>query len=540
MLRHKPILTYSGLTIVLSNPSRFDKMSLLSGMGGQMFNNYCLRPDMNIMQCDVRLMEDTSPWLDGTKCILLLGEAAMHHYLPFTIKNSLGELRGSPFSINNITTICSFFPQDAADARNWESQHNPQSKDYVPDNEEENDTGEDFDSIKRHGATKRGNYAFWLKSDVRKCKTLLATGGIIPPTGFPEPVYHLSPTADEIITILENTKGSYLWFDIETDYEEQNMQCFSFSFDGCHVYGVIVLDYNYKHFGLSTVRILRALAIAIANNILVAHNGAAFDFFVLAHKYRIPIVKTYDTMIAMHRCFPDIEKSLGHVVSLFTWERFHKDEDSQGYNTEAQMGARVRYCCKDVYTMFLVHKGIEKYAKSIPGLQHSIDTAMACIRPYLLTTLQGIRVDVSYLKECAKESDELMMQYNRIINLLIGKLGMTLVHRAVKKPKMFAGSNAQCCEYFHNLLCYPVVARSLKTQEPSLGKKAIFKLRIKHENPVLDFVIAFRTVQKEFGTYKFIPWKNDDGSQGSVSALEDTNTEQTTFSLKSTGSNVTS
>ena len=57
------------------------------------------------------------------------------------------------------------------------------------------------------------------------------------------------------------------------------------------------------------------------------------------------------------------------------------------------------------------------------------------------------------------------------------------------------------------MLGYPVVFKSKKTQLPSLGKKAMYKLRLKHDNPVIDFVLAYREVAKESGSLKFNPWK---------------------------------
>lgn len=494
--------------MVLSNPSRFDKASLLTATGGSLFNSYCIQPDMSSMNCDIRLADDTSPWLEGTKVVLLTGEFAMHRYLPETLNNSLGEMRGSPFKKNDIWFIPSFSAQEAADMKAFESMMNPLSHDYAPDaNEYDND--DDEGDVKRHGKTARRNYAFWLRADVRKCKTILSCGGL-PPTEFQEPIYEIYPSASRVIKLLESTVQQYLYLDIETDREDTNLQCFSFSFDGVNVYCVPVLDYNYVFAYSDYHKILRALATAISYNTVVAHNGAAFDFFVLGYKYRIAINKCYDTMIAQHRCFPDIEKSLGHCTSLWTWEKFHKDEDSQGYRTREQMNVRLQYCGKDVRTMFLIHKAIEKYAKTIPGLQHSIDTAMSSIKPYLITSLQGIKYDQQKVKETCRENDELMMQYNRWINILLGPVSKEILGTAVKgKLKMFAGSNKQCCCYFHDILGYPVVARSKKTQEPSLGKQAMYKLALKHDNPVIQLVLLYRKVQKEFGTLNFTPWRGD-------------------------------
>jgi hypothetical protein len=509
LLRSKPSFKYCGLSVILSNPSRFDKTRLLSAGGGHCFGEFCLRPEFNILQCDIRQLEETEPFLEGTKCILVLGEHAMHTLLPETHGNTLNEMRGSLFYYNGIPAIPSYLPQDCADIKSYEAQNNPLSKDFQVDVEDD-EASESVESIKRYSRTHRKNFAFWLRADTRKAKYILQNGP--PKPEYPEPIYVTYPTAELTCNILKGVKGSFLYFDIETDWEEQNIQCFSFSFDGHTIYNIPILDYNYKfaYESIYIYKIFQALAIAIRDNILVAHNGACFDFFLLCWKYRIPIYNVYDTMVAMHRCYPDIEKSLGHGVSLFTWEHFHKDEDSQGYYTKQQMMDRMKYCGKDVYTMFLVHMGIVKLQKQVVGLEHSINTANASIMPYLINTLTGIRVNQEKLKEIQNENDRLMTQYLRICDILIGPEGKKEIkERMSSKPKGFPNSSTQCCIYFHDLLGYPVVARSPQTGKPSLGKKAIFSLALRHDNPVLKVVTQFRILSKEYSSLKFNPWKGD-------------------------------
>lgn len=524
MLRSKPRLTYSGLTVILSNLSRFDVQynRLLSCGGGELFNNHCLRPELNLMQCDVRVSEDKSPFLDGTRCILLLGERALIDWLPECINKTLNEVRGGVYYINGIPAICSFYPQDAADLKGHEQRFNTLDKDYSPDTDDyEDEEKEDSDSEKKLGRTRRSNYAFWLRADTRKAKIIIKEGVLQSDT---KPRYITYPSGREVCEILTKTQNRYLYLDLETDYEEQNIQCFSFSFDGNIIYCVPVLDHNYKAAYSSVPFIFRALSVAIRNNTVVCHNGACFDFLVLAAKYNIPIYKCYDTMIAMHRCFPDVEKSLGHCVSYWTWERFHKDEDSSGYNTQEQMMARLKYCGKDVYTLFLVHQAIEKYARTIPGLSDSIAVAMASIRPYLITTLQGIKYSQEKVKTLQDENDALMTQYLRIISLLLGEHNITEIQNSVKSGKksiisaggkdyriMLPGSNTQCCRYFHDMLGYSVMHRSDKTDKPSLGKKQMYKLALQHpDNPVIQLILAYRVIAKEHGTLKFVPWRGDD------------------------------
>jgi hypothetical protein len=461
------------------------------------------------MQCDVRVAEDNSPFLEGTKCILLCGEYAMHKYIPQSRNNTLNEMRGTLFYLNGIPTIASYFPQDCCEFghKNFEAEFNALSL-------SNKDDGDDEEDEKRHSNTSRSNYAFWLRADVRKCKRILKDGV---PSPVPQPVYLDCPSSKDVIDGLRSVTNGHLYFDIETDYEEQNLQCFSFSFDGRTVYNVPVLDYNYKPYYQHLPQIIRSLAVAIKANTLVCHNGACFDYIVLGYKYHIPVYKVYDTMVAQHRCFPQVEKSLGHCTSLHTWQPFHKDQDSQGYRTKDQMMARLAYCGKDVFTMYLIHQEIERYAKTIPGLGDSIKTAMEQIVPYVTTTLQGIRTNDSLIVKMKKENDRLMSQYLRIINILIGKAGMDMVQDCVKgKAGAFPGSNKQCVEYFHNILGYPVVHRSKENQKgernPSLAKQAMYRLRLTNDNPVIDFCNAYRGTKIETTTpLGFIPWKDDNG-----------------------------
>jgi len=484
-MRHKPIGKYNGITVVLSNPSRFDKASLLSSTGGWLFSEF-LKP-LSRYQCDIRLKEDKTPLLNNTKCILLLGQPAMHSWCPNTIYNTLNELRGTPLSYNGTPAIASYLPQDAADIKNYEAEFNPQS--FVVEDESD-----------------RKNFGFWLSNDIHRIKLILAHNGI---PQHQKPEYIIYPSSAVIIEILQTHKGETFFIDIETD-SELNILCFSFSFGLPYIYVVPCVNHNYEWAYQALPSIVRALGIAMHNNTTVAHNGSKFDFLVLADKYKIPPgLKLYDTLLAMHRCFPEVEKSLGHCCSMWTWLPFHKDEGGGGYNSEKQAKDLWAYCGKDVYAMVLIKEAIDRYAKTIPGLSASIKQANDSIRPYLLMTLQGIRYEKHIIDDIWNENDRLMKQYLRMLEILIGKENLTKIRGSGKS--VMPTSNTQCCKYFHEMLGYPVIATGKEKQDgtrnPSLGKKAIFKLRLKFENPVLDLIIAYREIAKESSSLKFTPWK---------------------------------
>lgn len=517
MLSHPPKFTYCGLTVILSNPSRFDNNQLLSAGGGKLFDSL-LRPDYNRYQCDIRVKEDVRPILPGTKCILLLGEQAAKQYIGNT-DNSLGAIRGSIFYKDNIPMLATFFPQDAADIKDYERQFNEQVNASVQEDfGNEEDEKDSLGDKKRHGKTKRKNYRFWISKDFEKVKYILKNG--IPKPLF-KPNYILQPSYEKINSLLRDTVDHCMFVDLETDYPGLNPKCISISFIPHNISKVEVVDiyclpllmpdHSVGYSGIGTL--LSSFARAANRNRVIAHNGQGFDFPYLCWKLGIPLGKDlYDTMIMQHRCFSDVEKSLGHSTSLWTYEMFHKDEGDVGYSNIEQCKQTMLYCCKDVYTMALIYYSILNYAKKVPGLTKSIEEACNAIYPYLVMMLSGFEYDVSLVQNTIQENDRLMMHYLNFLEILIGKDNLKKI--AGKSKSALPTSNKQCIEYFHNMLGYPVVGKGAERADgsrgPSLGKKNMYKLSIKHPlNPCIQLCLIYRELARETGSLKFTSWKRN-------------------------------
>lgn len=492
MLRHLPRFNFCGLTIIMSNPSRLDKEELLSGTGGYFFNSECLSPQVNRWQCDIRIIEEKAPLLPNTKVILLLGERAHRTYTG--ANTTLDENRGSPIIVNGIPCISSFNAQDAVDPVNHEKA-NVQAIEDEKMVTEETEAGEIFES-KGRGKTSRSNYRFWLKEDTKKAIRILENNGKIPDHGY-KPRYHIRPDANEVIEVLTKNKGQDLFYDMETDFYSLDMRCFAFSFGNNpeDVYVIPTLDLDYKPaYGERQSEIIRAKTIAIRDNILVAHNGSSFDFFILAYKYGVSIgSRVYDTLISQQRIYPTVEKSLGHCISLWTYEPYHKNEGVHAYRTREQAEQLYAYCGKDVFTMFLVKKAQMEMAAKDEGLFASIEMGNKAIRPYLITTLTGIKFDEKLRQESIKENDRLMNCYLKIIANLTGPTIQPLI------------SNKKCVAYFHHAMGYKAVAKT-PIGKPSLKADALYKLALNYDNPVIKFLLKYREVQKATGVLNFKVW----------------------------------
>ncbi len=505
----------------MSNQSRFDTRELLSGNGGYFFNTDCLYPlGINRYQCDIRLSSCKEPLLAGTRGVLLLGSRAMDQWLPehITKANTLHELRGSAYQLDpnvDVTYLASYLPQDAVDIIDHEKKLNILAAGALgglaDDKKTDDDSG--VSEKRRHSTTFRANYRFWLKKDVEKLVRIIKSP--INPGRLPAQTpttYEIYPNASIVIDLLLCTKQSLLFFDMETT-PDLRITCFAFGFgiDAVFVVPVVRHDYSLAYDNTTLARIFRALTIAIRDNTLIAHNGAGFDFFVLGVKYHIPIgKKVYDTMIAQHRIYPDIEKSLGHCTSLWTYEPYHKDEANFSFGSVEQAYKLWAYCGKDVSTMIRIYEAQQKHANTIPGLRESIDQANASIRPYLITTILGISYNVDRVIETMAENDRLLTQYLRMIKLLIGaECSKRIKPKSKTSVECLPMSNSQCTSYFHKEMGYKVQGygkvRKDGSRAPSLAEKLMLKLRLQYNNPVIDLCLAYRQTAKESSSLKFTP-----------------------------------
>lgn len=510
---HLPSLPYKGLTIIISNPSRFDVNELLSGNSGNFFNSECLRPGMNKYQCHVLDLESFNylgrRYLKDTKCVLCLGAKAQAEVMG--VKTTLGENRGSPLYKDGIVHLSSYLYQDCYDLQDHEGRLNPLLNGEISDDATKDDSEGDTNAASeksRHGRTARSNWQFWLKKDTKKAVRIAKDGGKL---RLPvEPIYHIYCSSSEIIQTLNSYENTELFIDIETD-SALNITCFGFSFgkEG-PIYVVPCIRYAYILAYDNLGSIFRELCRAMSRNITVAHNGAGFDFLVFPFKYRLPFGKRLaDTLVMGHRAFPEVEKSLGHAISLHTDLPYHKDEGVFEPQNESQERDLWSYNGKDVFGMREVYYAILSYADTVPGLRASIDQANASIRPYITAVLQGIRYRKDIIQQTLLDNDKRMMYLLRLLEAAVGSDILKEIRSKGSKSSM-PSSSSQCVKYFHGICGYPVVgygkpSKKDNKRKPSLNEKNFYKLAIKvgDINPVIDIVLAYRTLAKQSSMLQF-------------------------------------
>lgn len=465
-----PNFAYSGLTVLLDKPSRFDLKDkehklLIQGVAGDFFDS-CLAAGGNSKihraTVEVRTLQSANePLLPNTKCILVLGEAALHRYISDI---SLFEQRGAPFMHRGIPCVATFTPQDSYDLRDYFSGE---------DDETEKEDSETAEGKTTHGRTQRKNWRFWMRQDIKKAVRLTTS---FQPT--PRPTYHIGPDLHDVVRLLSMTKGKDFYFDIETDRHLQ-MTCFGFSFDSKDIYVVPMLQTHClpkTYFYTQTHLLFRALAIALRDNRVVIHNSM-FDLFVLAWRYGIPIGhRVFDTMLAWNRCYIEVEKSLGHVISALTDLPYHKNEGIFEPHNKLQAQQLYEYNGKDVFALTQIKPEIEKLAEKL-GATESVNLVNRSIVPYLTMTLEGTKLDEAKIAEIVDYHTRWNIQIKRILRYVTGQ-------------DFNPNSWQQVSAYLYDGL------KIKKPEKDPTNEKTLLQLLLKHDVPAIHGILKYRGNQK--------------------------------------------
>lgn len=458
------------VALILSKASRFDleNNKLLSAKAGA-YVRYKLLKGVNLT---VVTVDDIVNIPKSIKHYIVCGEDAAKAMIGEDKFKGLHTERGTVRYSQSLGVeyIVTYAPQDAFDMRaSYEGEEDEE------DSSEEDDKGDST-------VTSRKNWRGWMTLDMQKF--LRHIQGDVCPTSTTKML--INPGIDYVCKRLLE-EDTILFVDIETTLEEKEMTVLGLGFykEG-EVDEVCTLTiYNFDgDLAISypdLILLYRALTKRFNTPTPVVAHNSLFDFFVLAWKYHIPPpLVCEDTMLMHHRKYAELEKSLGHCISIYTNLPYHKDEGFFEPNNEYQQRTFLLYNAKDVMATMAVWKALRaEYTESMVQVNESI-------RPYIINSLLGIAVDREELDRIISGSDLAMKQYQRVCDTLVGT-----------DIKYLPSSSQSCAKYFHDVLDYKVKKRSKETFKPSVDEGVLWKLKLEHPlNVVIDFSIRYRESQK--------------------------------------------
>lgn len=478
MLHHPPKFNYCGLTVMLGKPSRFDTKELLSGHAGQVFKSY-LHP-LNLDTVDIRTSDNVS-LLPNTKVVLLLGDESLTRHYPSGGKINLNDARGNPEvnPYNNVVYLPSYAPQEAFDFK----------AEYEAGEDADEESGEGEEDIKGHGTTKRRNWRWWLLNDAKKAIRILNNGQLCTSSSD---LYNtrLYPDINEAIEELLSKRDEQLFLDTETA-KRQILTCVGFNFSSSKdVFVVPWKRYNntLMYDDRLCRRFIQALAVAMGRNEVVCHN-ASYDLLVLCWKYKIPLPRrVFDTMLAWHRCYPEVEKSLGHLISYFLYRPFHKNDGVYEPHNPQQEEQLYNYNAKDIITMREIYPALKEELVKCKAVE-SAAWANRMVRPYLTATLRGIKTDT---KEFCQRYDMLELkrvQVNRCIGIITGRPDMNVRSWQQKKQYLYEDLKLPCPD-----------------DDAPTSSKTLLRLLTKKTVPSVKLMLLSTRTSKLASSMKFRLW----------------------------------
>lgn len=394
------------------------------------------------------------------------------------IKEPLNKIRGYRLSLFKKPLMVTYSPADC-----WEF------KDDADEDKEDDKTNE-----KDIGATRRINFLFWALRDFAKLQR---------PPRSPRPHYeeinwHPLLAAKWLEGLPADT---YLYIDIETRRNDHILDCIGFGIikkDGTIFSAAVAI---YANMDLAwplhmIARFWRALYNVFRREdiTLVGHN-LQFDICILHHYYHLPLpYKVYDTMIAMHREFPDMDKSLSHAISEYTdADRNHKGDIVINLSRK-QLMTLMAYNCQDIRWTAEVHIGQRERQLASANLMNSVALANDMQVLSFIMSFTGICVDVAVKNKRIAELTKQIAALERIIRVL------------VDNREFNPNSTHQVSKYFHDTLGYPAAGRT-PTGAPQLNEKNMYKLQISQPNPLVPLIIKYKQLVKELSGLKYVKYE---------------------------------
>ena len=456
------------ILVVLPRPSRFDiaNKGVLVGPARQLVDE-ALGQDYDVCYSwDFRAEQGVYD------IIILTGQESLD---TFVHGKELSAARGFVWHLGDQKLVATFWPQDAVDI-----------KDYESDTEESDDDAGAKSTGKDSAPTQRRNYRFWFLAD---CAKVLSGASWF----AAQAAFNYVPN-DEAAAILAHAGGRTIYLDIESHPDTDTLQCLSFAIDDGPVYTVVVYDYR-GQLAPGAHYMLAQLARRLCDSKIVIHN-AGFDLPFLALYHGMPFGPDIeDTMLMGHRIFPEAEKSLAHNITLWINEPYHKSEGGTWHpRSWAQQDTLLRYNSKDVATLRAIHKAQWAYveARGDAGLRASVRQVNDSIFQYLYTSLHGLPVNGLKLLEHRRAEEFAAAQYERVVSILAGF-------------KLNPGSPKQVANYFIKGLSYPVHKRTA-TGEPCVDEGTLYGFLLKYKNPIVVALLKFKHARKVVGELGFTMW----------------------------------
>jgi DNA polymerase-1 len=295
----------------------------------------------------------------------------------------------------------------------------------------------------------------------------------------------LNPTFDQVIATLKflETK-EYVSFDIETGSEQILCLGFGWSFEDSICIPICYSGNNWWGLDEEVAIIKQIKKLFLNPKVKFIAQNAQFDMIYLADKWGVEVTNLWmDTMVAFHCVYPELEKGLGFINSVYTNRPYYKDMPGTGGGPNVLW----HYNCLDTVVTWECAMAIRQELEEYGTLNFYQSNSHKLIKPLIAMQRRGVKLDMESRK---KITENLKAEEEALRNRLCKVVGYDLNTNSSKQMKAFL---------YDDLNLPPVISE--KTGNQTADEDALDSLFKKFNCPVFNLIIDIRKIRKLLSTY---------------------------------------
>lgn len=335
-------------------------------------------------------------------------------------------------------------------------------------------------------------WSHYIKFDMRK----LSKECTFPEIKRKPREYILGPSYIESLTFIEECKKhKQIGFDIEVSYGE--VSCISLAYNDELAISIPFIKGGREYFSPDQeFRIWQEIGSILEDpEIESIGQNVTFDSTFLFRKYGIKSRNLQDTMIAMAINYPDFEKGLGFITSIYTDMEYYKDEGKEHFN-KGELTDNERFWLYNAKDSIVLMEAFPKMKKELERLGNldSYENQRRLIEPLLYMTERGIKMDTEGLEKKSKETKEKIDTLKETLNAQVGY-------------EINPNSPKQLVEYFYGKKSEGGLGIKPYTNKgrPTTNEGALIRLargtKQRDGIPAAQTILEFRGLAKIKGTY---------------------------------------
>jgi len=312
---------------------------------------------------------------------------------------------------------------------------------------------------------------------------------------LPDRTLRINPSFDESMSYLQSIQsGDTIGFDIETGQKE--ISCLAVAKTELDVICIPFDKFGSDYFDprQETMIWQELTRILESPEICKIGQNLTFDASFIFNRMQIITRNTHDTMVAMALLVPEFPKGLDFITSIFTAERYYKDEGKRWFKIQSSIEDFWRYNCKDAAVCLEAFPKMRKELESL-GNWAAYERVNRLFEPIIFLQEHGILVDTEGM---ANSSAEAKIEAANLRAQLSEICGFDLNPASPK----------QLQKYFYEEKGYkPIINR--KTGNPTTDDDAMKKLSLRYDCKEAKLIREIRKLEKMDGTYYEMEYDTD-------------------------------